>query len=156
VFLFGMDAHIIDMSDERCADASLTGGKGSSLALLAKVVLVPSFFCVTSKVFTLMFNDVDTQQLISDLQRETEYAKIDAASKALRSHLKHKSLPESVGKEIAKAYEKLCADMQQKDVSVAVKSRQRKKLFFLKKKRCVRLQLQRIWQMHRLLANTGA
>ncbi len=114
----------MQMDDPRCTDASLTGGKGSSLAVLANVprVDVPPFFCVTSAVFVQLFSDDETRGLIAALQSQTEFAGIDEASKALRRHVKRRPLPGAVEEEIVAAYAGLCARMRRESVSVAVRS----------------------------------
>ena len=49
----GRPAAVLSSGDARCVDAALTGGKGSSLAILNAVrgVDVPAFFCVTTEGF---------------------------------------------------------------------------------------------------------
>jgi phosphohistidine swiveling domain-containing protein len=110
---------IVHMHDPHARDAAITGGKGSSLAVLAELTDVPPFFCITSKAFSLLFSDSETQSLIAELQVQTEWAQIDAASKRLRKHIKRCSLPVEVEKEIIDAYAALCQDP---NASVAVRS----------------------------------
>ncbi len=114
---------VVGMSSEACQDPAITGGKGSSLAVLASVVDVPPFFVVSSFAFRQLFQeDGKTVSLVEDLQKQTEWSKIDQRSKALRRHIKSVQLSKEVQTAIESAYEILCSSLSEPDLSVAVRS----------------------------------
>lgn len=66
-----MKALCLNNSDVTCSAAALTGGKGSSLAILNSIdgVTVPSFFCITTHAFRKHFEqNKDASKLLKELQ----------------------------------------------------------------------------------------
>ena len=87
------DRLILPFSHDKCSDASITGGKGSSLAKLTKfgVAPVPSGFCLTTNFFKqyqdeelkICLQNLEKTALTRDLDMETLKASCLAVQKKI-------------------------------------------------------------------------
>ena len=139
---------MLKSTDARCVDASLTGGKGSSLAILNAVrgVVVPAFFCVSTDGFREVLRSSEAArgqlaklQEISDLggvanagsglsregsnsEKHDSQRELFKAAAVLRSTVEALPFPPAVAKEIKGAYGDLSAAAAEAGAPVAVRS----------------------------------
>jgi hypothetical protein len=137
----GSNTHVLGSSDVRCTDAELTGGKGSSLAILNTVegVTVPTFFCVTTTGFREVLNsDKAAVNLLDELQKMSDATPTEALEKTasaklrslftkageLRVAVEELPFPDEIRARVESAYADLCATSVSKSsrMPVAVRS----------------------------------
>ncbi len=106
-----------------CAEARATGGKGSSLAILAGVpeVKVPDFFCVTTSAFEQVLADAGTRPLIEALQPLSGRALFAQAAR-LRAHIGASAIRDGLRAAILDGYQALCDRARIPVLAVAVRS----------------------------------
>ena len=112
----------------------LTGGKGSSLAILntIKEVEVPNFFCVTTNAYTLQTTKfkklIDSLENLSDDFRKSNITsqkvlnEMFQEAKRIRSEIEKEDIDSKIVKEIKEAYYELCKESKIENVPVAVRS----------------------------------
>ena len=123
--------HVLRRDELQSANPMLTGGKGSSLAVLNGVrgVVVPQFFCISTQGFreTVLANH-STQDALLELQGVSDtngtgrLPELFEHAARLRESVLRVPLPESLVKAIEAAYDELCADADEADIAVAVRS----------------------------------
>ena len=131
------DALCLFNTDVMCSSAHLTGGKGSSLAVLngIKGVTVPAFFCVTTHAFKQHFAQnekahtqlVELQKLSDKFWKEGNQDEVQkemfAKAQELRETIEHEPLIPAISKAIRENYAKMPVDPKTKrQVFVAVRS----------------------------------
>jgi len=128
-------------TDVSCTNADLTGGKGSSLAILNTVadIEVPTFFCVTTVGFRKVLQSSDSvQSLLDSLQQKSDrppeesgnlgrahqewLQEIFSIASELRSAIQKIEPSPEIGKAVEVAYKDLCTKTGQTDAAVAVRS----------------------------------
>jgi len=115
-------------------NAELTGGKGSSLAILntIKEVEVPNFFCVTTNAYSLQTTKfkklIDYLENLSDDLRKSNITsqkilkEMFQEAKRIRSEIEKEDIDSKIVKEIKDAYLELCKESKIENVPVAVRS----------------------------------
>ena len=113
----------IRSNESNCMEASVCGGKGSSLAILNSIkgVEVPPFFCISTNAFKKTCNTTLAQPL-ENLQRLSGGQNFLADAQNLREAILSLPLPPAVEKDIRNAYEALCQEVGKQNVNVAVRS----------------------------------
>jgi len=125
-------ALILDAAQVLATQPSLTGGKGSSLAVLNSIVAVevPKFFCVTTNAFRAHFETESGRQMLATLQKLSDVAVESGKqpdlmasfeqARLLREHIQTAPLGAETEAAIKAAYAQLCGE--QCDIPVAVRS----------------------------------
>ena len=129
---------VLDDHEDRATDLALTGGKGSSLAVLASVagIEVPDFFCVTTAAFEETLRDcglapaIDQLQTASDAwlgcvdrtRRRALQRTLFQQAAALRSRIEGATMNPATRQAIASAYGRLEHRSGIADLAVAVRS----------------------------------
>ena len=126
------NALVLNSDDIAAIDSSLTGGKGSSLAILnaIKNVNVPYFFCITTKAFRELINHQNENlQKLEELSEELRKSETQQALNSLfkqaafiRDQIEKAEIPFEIEEEIRKAYDILCENSKIKNIPVAVRS----------------------------------
>lgn len=105
-------------------DLSLVGGKGANLGEMTKAGFpVPDGFAVTVPSYELFLKENDIAQKIYDLLKPTDVddpAQLESVSKRIQKLINSSKFPESVHKEVVKAYKKISSRF--KPALVAVRS----------------------------------
>jgi phosphohistidine swiveling domain-containing protein len=127
-----LNALVLKSDDIAAIDSNLTGGKGSSLAILnaIKNVSVPDFFCVTTKAFRDLIeyqskNLQKLEELGVGLRKSETQQGLNALFKQagiLRDLIEKADIPLDIIDAIKKAYNGLCVTCHTKDIPVAVRS----------------------------------
>ncbi len=117
---------ILWLEDDTALQAAAVGGKFSSLAELRKDgFAVPPAFAVTTAAFERFMAASGLESLarevLIDLDRN-DLAAVEAASSRMHEEIEAKPLSDEVAAQIAEAYAQLCADADEANVPVAVRS----------------------------------
>ena len=125
---------VLSSTDISSTNPTLTGGKGSSLAILniVKDVDVPPFFCVSTAAFirqsSKIKENIDKLEKLSNEFRNSDSQKLlnsmfDQAN-LIRQQIESTEIDSEIKKEIIESYEKLCIECKNttKDAAVAVRS----------------------------------
>lgn len=113
---------VVDFKDIDKDDLSLVGGKGANLGEMTKAGFpVPNGFAVTVPSYELFLKENEISGKIYDILAVTNVedpAQLENASKRLQKLVSNSRFPESVFKEVNKAYKKLSGRFKKAEVAV--------------------------------------
>jgi len=97
---------IIDLTDERALDSSLTGGKGSVLAkLISRKFPVPPGFVITTQAFTAFLEETGLEAELSaflNQSAETTNGALPQLARSIQDRIRGSRLPEATADELEK------------------------------------------------------
>jgi len=97
---------IIDLTDERALDSSLTGGKGSELAMLiARKFPVPRGFVITTQAFTIFLEETGVAEELNAFLNESAETSTDVLTRLAQStqdRIRGSRLPKATANELKK------------------------------------------------------
>ena len=108
-------------------DVPLVGGKCANLGeLYGQVgVPVPNGFAVSAEAYRVFMEETGLTEKINTLLADIDMddmESLQSVSKAIREHVEKQPIPASVQQAIVEAYKKLCRDIGEKELAVAVRS----------------------------------
>jgi len=100
-------AFVLGAGEVLATETALTGGKGSSLAILNAIagVAVPTFFCVTTAAYRAHFSTAESEALLAGLQALSDGFRPSAGSPSKRSELENAAEANGMAELFAKAAE---------------------------------------------------
>lgn len=123
VGLYASGKVALSISDEKCSNAKLVGGKAATLCLMKRClsINIPDGFCITTDVYDKYLEFVGVDELINKLEHFVENEiEINKLSSEIRSRILNGRLDEKTIHAIQNQYNKL--SVEGKDVLVAVRS----------------------------------
>lgn len=119
--------YVLRFDEDEARKVELTGGKGSSLAILSKVsdICVPEGFNLTTEAYDLFIRETDLDRRIEELQRASLRDDKDAIFRegnAIRQEINSSSIPQYIQRSIERACQELYEEFSTVNLPLAVRS----------------------------------
>ena len=119
--------YILRFDESEAQKVELTGGKGSSLAILSKVsnICVPEGFSITTEAYDQFIREIDLDKRIEELERASLRNDKDAIvheGNAIRQAINSSQIPQNIQKSIKRACEELYEECSTANLPLAVRS----------------------------------